>query len=73
MGGLTYRCHSLLRSYLIEASWQVIRQDPAMERYYRKHQGTDVKRAIVKVAHKLANRILAVVKSGVPYELGIVE
>jgi len=56
MGGLTYRCHSLLRSYLIEASWQAIRQDPVMERYYRKHQGADVKRAIVKVAHKLANR-----------------
>jgi len=71
--GMTYRCHSLMRSYLIEAAWQAIRQDPVMEQYYRKHQGKDVKKIIVKVAHKLANRILAVVKSGVSYQIGVVE
>ena len=73
IGGMTYRCHRLLRSYLVEASWQAIRQDPIMEQYYRKHQGKDVKKVIVKIAHKLANRILGVVKSGVPYAIGIVE
>ena len=71
--GMTFRAHRLMRSYLIEASWQAIRFDPVMEKYYRKHMGKDVKRIIVKVAHKLANRVLAVVKSGVPYEIGVVE
>lgn len=71
--GMTFRAHRLMRSYMIEASWQAIRFDPVMQAYYRKHQGKEVKKIIVKVAHKLANRILAVVKSGVEYQPGIVE
>ena len=70
--GMTFRAHRLMRSYMIEASWQAIRFDPVMQTYYRKHYGKDVTKIIVKVAHKLANRILAVVKSGVEYQIGIV-
>ena len=71
--GMSTRAHRLLRSYLIEASWQAIRADPVMQGYYRKHQGKNTKKVIVKVARKLLSRTLAVIKTGVPYEIGIVE
>lgn len=71
--GVSMRAHRLIRSYFIEASWQAIRTDPVMQGYYRKHQGKNVKSVIVKVARKLLSRTLAVIKTGIPYEIGIVE
>ncbi len=71
--GVSMRAHRLVRSYFIEASWQAIRTDPVMQAYYRKHHGKNVKKVIVKVARKLLSRTLAVIKTGVPYEIGIVE
>ncbi len=67
------RAHRLIRSYFVEASWQAIRADPVMQAYYRKHQGKNVKRIIVKVARKLLSGILAVMKIEVPYTIGVVE
>ena len=71
--GVGMRAHRLMRSYFIEASWQAIRTDPVMQAYYRRHQGKNVKSVIVKVARKLLSRTLAVIKTGVPYEIGVVE
>lgn len=71
--GVSMRAHRLIRSYFIEASWQAIRTDPVMQGYYRKHQGKNVKSVIVKVARKLLSRTLAVIKTGIPYEIGVVE
>ena len=71
--GVSMRAHRLIRSYFIEASWQAIRTDPVMQGYYRRHQGKNVKSVIVKVARKLLSRTLAVIKTGVPYEIGVVE
>jgi len=71
--GMTRRAHKLIRSYFIEASWQAIRTDPVMQSYYRKHQGKNVKSVIVKVAHKLLSRTLAVIKTEVPYTIGIIQ
>ena len=71
--GVSMRAHRLIRSYFIEASWQAIRTDPVMQTYYRKHQGKNVKSIIVKVARKLLSRTLAVIKTGIPYEIGIIE
>ena len=71
--GMSMRAHRLLRSYLVEASWQAIRADPVMQQYYRKHQGKNTKKVIVKVARKLLSRTLAVVKTGIPYEIGVIE
>jgi transposase len=71
--GMTRRAHSLIRSYFIEASWQAIRTDPVMQSYYRKHLGKNVKSIIVKVAHKLLSRTLAVIKTETPYVIGVVE
>ncbi|WP_419211342.1 IS110 family transposase [Maribacter sp. X9] len=71
--GVSMRSHRLIRSYFIEASWQAIRTDPVMQGYYRKHQGKNVKSVIVKVARKLLSRTLAVIKTGIPYQIGVVE
>lgn len=70
--GITQRAHRLMRSYFIEAAWQAIRTDPIMQDYYRRHLGKNVKTIIVKIARKLLSRTLAVIKTGVPYEIGVV-
>lgn len=66
--GVTPRCRGLLRSYLIESAWVAFRMDPEMQSYYRTHIGRNPKSIIVKIARKLLNRMLAVIKSGVPYQ-----
>lgn len=71
--GITPRAHRLMRSYFVEASWQAIRADPVMQAYYRKHTGKNVKSIIIKVARKLLNRTLAVIKTEVPYTIGVIE
>lgn len=71
--GITMRAHRLIRSYFIEASWQAIRTDPVMQAYYRTHVGKNVKTIIIKVARKLLSRTLGVIKTGIPYEIGVVE
>lgn len=67
--GITPRCRSQLRSYLIEAAWVAVRKDPEMQSYYRKHFGKNPKTIIVKVAHKMTRRILSVIKTQKPYEI----
>ena len=67
--GITPRCKSLLRSYLIESSWIAIRYDPEIQAYYRKHVGKNPKNVIVKVAHKMCRRILSVIKNETPYQI----
>jgi transposase len=66
--GVTPRCRALLRSYIIESAWTALRLDPHMQSYYRKHVGKNPKSIVVKIAHKLLNRMLAVVKTGKPYQ-----
>jgi transposase len=69
--GITPRSKTLLRSYLIEAAWVAIRRDPDIQTYYRRHVGKNVKNVIVKVAHKMAKRILSVIKNERPYQVSI--
>lgn len=71
--GITMRVHRLMHSYFIEASWQAIRTDPIMQAYYRRHVGKNVKSIIVKVARKLLSRTLAIIKTEIPYTIGVVE
>lgn len=52
--GMQPRCNRHLRPLLVEASWTAIRKSPGMFAYYSKHAGKDSKKAIVKVARKLA-------------------
>ena len=67
--GITPRSRSQLRSYLVEVAWIAIRKDVEMQNYYRKHQGKNVKSVIIKVAHKMARRILSVIKTETPYQI----
>lgn len=67
--GVTPRCRGLLRSYIIEAAWVALRMDPQMQAYYRTHIGKNPKSIIVKIARKLLNRILSVIKTGTPYQI----
>ena len=70
--GMTYRANNWVRTMLVEASWQAIRKDPAMMQYYLHHAGKiNGKKAIIKVARKLLNRVRFVLKNKQPYELGI--
>ena len=71
--GISPRANHIMRSYFIEAAWQAIRVDPVMQEYYRKHQGKNSKRIIVKIAHKLLNRTRAVIMTQTPYEIGVME
>ena len=66
--GVTPRCRALLRSYIIESAWVALRHDPHMQEYYRKHAGKNPKSIIVKIAHKMLNRMLAVIKTETPYK-----
>ena len=62
-----------MRSYLIEASWQAVRIDPALQEYYRSHRGKKPNDIIVKVARKLLSRIYAVLRTETQYELALVK
>lgn len=66
--GMQPRCNSHLRPLLIEASWKAISKSRAMFAYYSKHSGKDSKKAIVKVARKLAMIAKGVAISGKPYQ-----
>ena len=71
-GGITFRCNTFLRTLLIEASWQAIRQDPALMQYYqRRLPGSKGHKIIIKVARKLLNRIRYVMKNRKPYVTGV--
>jgi transposase len=65
--GITPRCRSLLRTYLIEAAWVAVRADPEMQAYYYKHKAKNGKAMIVKVAHKLLRKMFAVIRNKTPY------
>lgn len=71
--GITKRANKIMRSYFVEASWQAIRADPVMQDYYRKHLPKDSKTIIIKIARKLASRTLAVIKTGIPYQPGVLQ
>ena len=71
--GLSKRSNRQLRSLLIESSWVAVRTDMALQEYYRKHAHKEPNKAIIKVAHKLLSRIRAVIKSGIPYQKGLVK
>lgn len=69
--GISPRGHRLLRSYIIEAAWIAVRKDPVLQAYYRSHAGKNAKTIIIKVARKVLSRMLAVIKTEAPYQIGI--
>ena len=70
--GINPRGNGIIRSYFVEASWQALRFDPAMQAYYRTHAGRNSKTILVKVARKLLSRTMAVIKTQTPYQVGVI-
>jgi len=71
--GLTPRCLSILRSYLVDAAWQAVRIDPVKRDYYNKLRGKKPNDIIVKVARKLLSRIYGILRTETPYVVGLVQ
>lgn len=70
-GKITPRKQKSLREYLIEAAWVSIRTDPALLKCYTEYQKRmSKKRAIIRIARKLLNRIYVVMKYKRPYQKG---
>lgn len=73
VGDITIRKHAFLRTLIVEAGWQAIRQDPAMtlafESYCKRMKPS---KAIIKIARKLVNRIYFVMKWQTPYVNSVV-
>lgn len=65
--GIQPRCNTHLRPLFIEAAWMSIRRCPTLLAYYKKHMGKNNKKAIVKVARKLALIAKAVAVNKIPY------
>ena len=68
--GMQPRCNRYLRPLIIEASWVAIRKSPVLFAYYSKHVGKNSKKAIIKVARKLALTARALVIKQQPYQPG---
>jgi transposase len=72
--GITHRFNKRLRKALIESSWVVIRQDPAMLMKYKAYCTRMHKnKAIVRVAKHLLARIRLVLKEQQKYVEGVLE
>jgi transposase len=71
--GISPRGNRIMRSYFVEAAWQALRFDPVMQAYWRTHGGKDKKAILIKVARKLLSRTMAVIKTEIPYEIGVVK
>jgi transposase len=73
-GEITPRGNKLLRKALIEAAWVAIRRDPAlMKKFIDLKKRMKENCAIVRIAKKLAARILFVLKKQTPYRLSCVK
>jgi transposase len=63
-GGITVRQNKILRTAIIESSWIAIRHDPALMLAYQKLvKRMEPQKAIIRIAKKLVNRILYVLKN----------
>jgi len=71
--GLTPRALRIMRSYLVEASWQAVRLDPVMRESYMSYEGKKPNDRIVKIARKLLSRIYGVLRTETAYEIGLVK
>jgi transposase len=67
--GLQPRCNRFLRPLLMEASWAAIKNNRGLFAYYSKHAKRDSKKAIVKVARKVALTARGVVQKQQAYDV----
>lgn len=69
-GEKTFRGNKQIGPMLVEASWRAIYADDALASAFLqyKHRGFNAQEAIIRIARKMSNIILSVLKSGKPYE-----
>ena len=73
-GGITVRRNKMLRTAIVESSWIAIRNDPALMMAYQKLvKRMKPQRAIIRIAKKLVNRILYVLKNKKAYVQAVVK
>lgn len=74
VGNITVRQNKMLRKLIIEASWVAIRNDPALMLAYQElTKRMKSTKAIIRIAKKMANRILYVLKKQELYEFSVVK
>jgi transposase len=72
--GITPRRNLRLRTALVESSWIAIRNDPALlSAYQRLCKRMPGNRAIIRIARKLLNRIVHVLRQREKYERGVIK
>lgn len=72
--GITPRNNLRLRSALVESAWIAVRTDPALSSCYHKLSNRIASnRAIIRIAKKLLNRAVHVLRTGEEYERGIIK
>jgi transposase len=72
--GLTLRAKKYLKNIIIEAAWIAVRKDPALTMCYSDLiTRMDSRKAIIKIAKKLLNRIRLVWKNKIEYQLAVVK
>lgn len=72
VGDITSRGNKILRSAIVESAWIAARLDPTLVRSYHLYcQRMEPNNAIIRIAKKLANRIIFVLKNKKPYEYSI--
>ena len=73
-GNITVRRNQLLRTAIVESSWIAIRNDPALMLAYQKLiKRMEPQKAIIRIAKKLVNRILYVLKNKKAYVQAVVK
>jgi transposase len=74
IGDITLRRNKILRTAIIESSWIAIRNDPALMLAYQKLiKRMESQKAIIRIAKKLVNRILYVLKNKQSYVQAVVK
>ena len=72
--GLTKRCNRYIRHIIIECAWVAMRHDPALSLAYQEYaQRMKPKKAIIRIARKLLNRIRYVWINETIYQKGIIQ
>ena len=74
MTEITPRSHHYIRTILIEAAWVAVRKDPALTMCYTELTKRMIgKKAIIRIARKLLNRIRYVLKNNKPYVTAVLQ
>jgi transposase len=74
VGNITPRKHNALRTAIIESSWVAARTDPVLMKCYHDYcKRMEPNKAIIRIARKLINRIMFVLRNEQPYVCAVIK